>query len=79
MQKAYIAKFNIGFARYPPDDPRMADYVNNFDVVCKTVDSQEDIIRRPPNPREEGHINGIESFWNQTKRHMCKFNGVPKP
>jgi len=24
------------------------------------------------------HLNGIENFWNQTKRHMCKFNGVPK-
>ncbi len=24
------------------------------------------------------HINGIENFWNQTKRNMCKFNGVPK-
>jgi transposase len=24
------------------------------------------------------HINGIENFWNQTKRHMRKFNGVPK-
>ncbi len=24
------------------------------------------------------HINGIENFWNQTKRNMRKFNGVPK-
>jgi transposase len=24
------------------------------------------------------HINGIENFWNQVKRHMRKFNGVPK-
>ncbi len=24
------------------------------------------------------HINGIENFWNQAKRHMSKFNGVPK-
>lgn len=23
------------------------------------------------------HINGIENFWNQAKRHMRKFNGVP--
>lgn len=26
----------------------------------------------------KNHINGIESFWNQAKRHMRKFNGVPK-
>ena len=24
------------------------------------------------------HINGIENFWNQAKRHMRRFNGVPK-
>ncbi len=24
------------------------------------------------------HINGIENFWNQAKRHMRKFNCVPK-
>ena len=23
------------------------------------------------------HINGIENFWNQAKRHLRKFNGVP--
>ena len=27
---------------------------------------------------KQSHINGIESFWNQAKRHMRKFNGVPK-
>ena len=24
------------------------------------------------------HINGIENFWNQAKRYVHKFNGVPK-
>jgi transposase len=28
--------------------------------------------------RKQNHINGIENFWNQAKRHMRKFNGVPK-
>ncbi|MFP4098568.1 MAG: hypothetical protein ACLFU1_07250, partial [Alphaproteobacteria bacterium] len=23
-------------------------------------------------------INGIENFWNQAKRHMRKYNGIPK-
>ncbi len=27
---------------------------------------------------KENHINGIENFWNQAKRHLRKFNGVPK-
>jgi len=26
---------------------------------------------------EKNHINGIENFWNQAKRHMRKFNGIP--
>lgn len=24
------------------------------------------------------HTNGVENFWNQAKRHMRKFNGIPK-
>jgi transposase len=24
------------------------------------------------------HINGIENFWNQAKRHLRRYNGVPK-
>ena len=27
---------------------------------------------------DQTHINGIENFWNQAKRHMRKFNGVAK-
>ena len=24
------------------------------------------------------HINGLENFWNQAKRHLRKFNGISK-
>jgi transposase len=27
---------------------------------------------------KQNHINGIENFWNQAKRHLRKFNGVPQ-
>ena len=27
---------------------------------------------------KHNHINGIENFWNQAKRHLRKFNGIPK-
>jgi transposase len=27
---------------------------------------------------KRNHINEIENFWNQAKRHLRKFNGVPK-
>jgi len=26
---------------------------------------------------KRNHINGIENFWNQAKRHMQKLNGIP--
>jgi transposase len=26
----------------------------------------------------QNHINGIENFWNQAKRHLRKFNGIPR-
>ena len=26
----------------------------------------------------KNHINGIENFWNQAKRHLRKYNGIPK-
>ena len=28
--------------------------------------------------RGNNHINGIENFWNQAKRHLRKYNGIPK-
>ena len=27
---------------------------------------------------KQRHINGIENFWNQAKRHLRKFNGIKK-
>ena len=27
---------------------------------------------------KRNHINGIENFWNQAKRHLRKFNCIPK-
>lgn len=28
--------------------------------------------------RQRNHINGIESFWNQAKRHLRRCNGIPR-
>ena len=27
---------------------------------------------------KNNHINGIENFWNQSKRHLRRYNGIPK-
>jgi transposase len=26
----------------------------------------------------KNHINGIENFWSQAKRHLRKYNGIPQ-
>ena len=28
--------------------------------------------------KEKNHINGIENFWNQAKRHLRKYNGIDR-
>ncbi|PJF37532.1 MAG: IS1595 family transposase, partial [Phototrophicales bacterium] len=28
--------------------------------------------------RKHNHINGIENFWNQAKRVLRKYNGIPQ-
>ena len=28
--------------------------------------------------QQHNHINGIENFWNQAKRHLRRFNGIKK-
>lgn len=28
--------------------------------------------------QNHNHINGIENFWSQAKRHLRKYNGIPK-
>ena len=28
--------------------------------------------------KKHNHINGIENFWNQAKRHLRKFNAIPR-
>jgi len=28
--------------------------------------------------QKQNHIHGIENFWNQEKRQLRKFNGIPR-
>jgi transposase len=48
---------------------------NNLDVSSFThhrINHSKEFANRT------NHINGIENFWSQAKRHMRKFNGIPK-
>ena len=41
------------------------------------IDHGEGYVGYDANGRA-AHINGIENFWSQAKRHLRRYNGVPK-
>ncbi len=62
-----------------PDSIVYTDSFTSYDVL----DVSEFRHRRVNHSKEyvnaKGHhINGIENFWNQAKRHLRRFNGIPK-
>ena len=42
----YLAQLNIGRFRYPTDDPRMADFMNNLDLVNALAERSEGFVWR---------------------------------
>ncbi len=46
MSAQHLAQFNIARARYPVDDPRMAEFVDNVDRVHKLADQIEGFVWR---------------------------------
>jgi hypothetical protein len=42
----HLAQLNIGRFRYPTDDPRMADFMNNLDVVNGLADRSQGFVWR---------------------------------
>jgi transposase len=51
--------------------PYVSDALKRLGVRHRRV-SQND--RFAPGP---AHMNGIENFWNQARRHLRKYNGIP--
>ena len=61
-----------------PDSIVYTDGYSSYDVLDVT-DFKHCRINHSKTFVEKGnHINGIENFWNQAKRQLRKFNGVPK-
>ena len=62
-----------------PDSIVYADCYRSYDVLDVSEFSHFRINHSTHfAERQNNHINGIENFWNQTKRHLHKFNGIPK-
>ena len=61
-----------------PDSIVYTDCYKSYDVPDVSEFSHLRINHSTHFAERQNHINGIENFWNQAKRHLRKFNGTPK-
>ena len=61
-----------------PDSIVYTDSYRSYDVLDVSEFSHFRINHSTHFAEKHNHINGIENFWNQAKRHLRKFNGIPK-
>ena len=61
-----------------PDSIVYTDAYHSYDVLDVAEFKHVRINHSEKFADKHNHINGIENFWNQAKRHLRKFNGVPK-
>ena len=75
--------FPIIRAHVEPDSVVYTDGFSSYDTLDTSgfehyrIDHGEGYASYEANGRV-AHINGIENFWSQAKRHLRKYNGVPK-
>ena len=63
--------------RIQPDSIVYSDCWRGYDVLDVSEFKHYRINHSVLFADQKNHINGIENFWNQAKRHMRKFNGIP--
>jgi len=61
-----------------PDSIVYTDYWRGYNALDVSEFKHYRINHSELFANKHNHINGIENFWNQAKRHMRKFNGIPK-
>jgi transposase len=61
-----------------PDSIVYTDYFASYNALDVSEFYHRRINHSKLFARGKNHINGIENFWNQAKRHMRKFNGIKK-
>ena len=61
-----------------PDSIVYTDGYTSYDVLDVSEFHHFRINHSTHFAEGRNHINGIENFWNQAKRHLRKFNGIPK-
>lgn len=66
-------------AKIKPDSIVYSDAFGTYDILTVEGFRHHRINHRVNYVTPSGrHINGIENFWNQTKRHLRKYNGIPR-
>ena len=61
-----------------PDSIVYTDYFRAYNALDVSEFKHYRINHSKLFAKKHNHINGIENFWNQAKRHMRKFNGIPR-
>ncbi|AGH38266.1 IS1016 transposase [Bibersteinia trehalosi USDA-ARS-USMARC-188] len=61
-----------------PDSIVYTDFYRSYDVLDVSEFNHFRINHSTHFVENQNHINGIENFRSQAKRHLRKFNGIPK-
>ncbi|MCT8742443.1 IS1595 family transposase [Glaesserella parasuis] len=61
-----------------PDSIVYTDFYRSYDVLDVSEFNHFRINHSTHFAEKQNHVNGIENFGNQAKRHLRKFNGIPK-
>jgi transposase len=60
-----------------PDSIVYTDGFISYDVLDVSEFHHARVNHSEEFVRGRSHINGIENFWNQAKRHLRRYNGIP--
>jgi transposase len=64
-------------AKIVPDSIVYSDTLSSYNVLDVMAFKHRRINHSKLFADRKNHINGIENFWNQAKRHLRQFNGIP--
>lgn len=85
--KAHVAVVPNAASRTPvpiirvrtvPDSIVYTDSFSTYDLLDVSVFRQRQINHRQKFADGRNRINGIENFCNQAKRHLRRYNGIPR-
>ena len=65
-------------ARVKPDSIVYTDSLRSYDALDVSEFHHVRINHSKRFTDGHAHINGIENFWNQAKRHLRQYNGIPR-